>query len=482
MDQAARAEAKPPLVVDFDGTLAITDSLVDAILQVLFRSPKHLPQILAALLKGKFAFKESLVAVGAYRPMSIPLNSDLISYLEQEKAAGRELHLVSASPRKIVEAVAERTQIFNTWEGSGEGVNLKGAAKARHLQALFPDGFSYAGNDLSDLEVWQHSRSAVTVTVPASVPRELQRLGIQVERDFPAPRAGIRNWMRLLRIHQWSKNALMFVPLMLGHHYANAAAVADVILGYLCMGLVASGTYIINDLSDLDADRLHATKRRRPLASGAVSVFSATLVAAALIVAGSVGALLLDRIFASVLAAYLFLTVAYSLRLKAIALLDVFVLGLLFTLRVVMGLALVGDKLSPWLMVFSLFFFFSLSMAKRHVEIVRALEKGVTGRVKGRGYLPTDAPLTLGLGVASSSVAVTLLFLYVANDAFPAGAYKTPEWLWLISPLVFLWTTRIWLKSHRGRLDDDPIGFALKDGPSLGLGLAVLGCFLMAIL
>lgn len=113
---------------------------------------------------------------------------------------------------------------------------------------------------------------------------------------------------------------------------------------------------------------------------------------------------------------------------------------------------------------------------------MRALEKGVTGRVKGRGYLPTDAPLTLGLGVASSSVAVTLLFLYVANDAFPAGAYKTPEWLWLISPLVFLWTTRIWLKSHRGRLDDDPIGFALKDGPSLGLGLAVLGCFLMAIL
>lgn len=179
---------------------------------------------------------------------------------------------------------------------------------------------------------------------------------------------------------------------------------------------------------------------------------------------------------------YIAVTVMYSLRLKAVPLLDVFVLGLLYTLRIGLGMALLGVAASPWLLVFSLFFFFSLSMAKRHVEIVRASDRGITGQIRGRGYLVSDAPLTLSLGIAASCIAVLLLFLYVANDAYPTGAYKDPRWLWGISPLVFLWTTRVWLKSHRGKLGDDPIVFALTDKPSLLLAVLVGLCFVMAVL
>jgi 4-hydroxybenzoate polyprenyltransferase len=193
------------------------------------------------------------------------------------------------------------------------------------------------------------------------------------------------------------------------------------------------------------------------------------------------GAVLLDPLFAGCLGLYVGLTLAYSLRLKAIPLLDVFVLGGLYTLRIIMGAVLLHVPLSPWLLMFSLFFFLSLSLAKRHVEIVRAAERGEVGHIRGRGYQASDAPLTLALGISSSSIAVVLLLLYVANSAYPTGAYTTPQWLWAISPIVFLWTTRIWLKSHRAKLDDDPINFALRDPPSLLLGLLIAIAFSLAV-
>lgn len=470
-----------PLAVDLDGTLATSDSLLDAIVAVVLKRPQELPAIVAELAKGRLAFKSALLKSGAYCPESIPLREDFLSYLRDQKSSGRELHLVTASPQEVADVVAQRTGLFVSATGSKDGINLKGVIKAKHLRDCFPGGFAYAGNDHSDLAVWKHAASAVAVAAPRSVNRTLAKLGVPVEQSFPRAKAGLGSWLRLLRIHQWSKNALLFVPLILAHRYRDLAAIEQLIVAFLCLGLVASATYIVNDLSDLDADRRHATKKRRPLASAEVSIQAAISVAAMLALFGTLGAVLLDRRFALCLLVYALLTLSYSLRLKAIALLDVFLLGLLYTLRIVMGIVILRVWPSPWLLVFSLFFFFSLSMAKRHVEIVRAFNRGHTGRIPGRGYQATDAPLSLSLGISSSAIAVTLLFLYVAQDAYPAGVYRAPQWLWAISPLVFLWTTRIWLKSHRGRLDDDPINFALRDKPSLLLGLLVAIAFALAV-
>lgn len=470
-----------PIAVDLDGTLSKSDCLEEALARAVLRSPASIPGLTRAFLAGRLDLKLTLHELGAYKAETVPLRDDLISYLHEQREMGRSLHLVTASPQPIADTVSKRVGVFDTATGSNGTTNLKGDRKAEYLRERFPEGFCYAGNDQSDLQVWRHAKSAITVATPTNVERELAKLGVPVERSFRREAANWRELARMLRLHQWAKNILLFVPLFLSHRYFNPDDWINVFIGFVAMGCIASATYILNDVSDLDADRRHPTKSKRPLASAQISVRQGIATGIALSIFGFGLAALLNLWFAAWLAAYVILTVSYSTRLKAVAILDIFILGLLYTIRIVMGTVLIGVSASPWLLVFSLFFFFALSAAKRHVEIVRADQRGVKGRIPGRGYFVSDEPLTLALGIAANCVAVMLLFLYVANDAYPQNAYSKPDWLWIISPLVFLWSTRIWLKSHRGRLDDDPVSFAFKDPPSLLIGALIGGCFLMAL-
>ncbi len=470
-----------PLVIDLDGTLSVVDNLVEALTTLFLKRPAAIPGMLAALLKGRHVLKDYLARLGCYQPEHIPLREDLVRFLVEQHEAGREIHLVTASPQSVADSIASRVRIFTSAVGSTRTNNLKGRAKLSRLKELFPDGFVYAGNDRSDLAVWKESEGVIVAGSQAGVVRAAGQIGVPVEAYFPDQKTGLRVWAKAIRMHQWAKNALMFVPLILSHQYGDPVAFVTITLGFICMGLVASATYILNDLSDLSADRRHHSKRHRPIASGLVSAQRAIVVGLALGLIGLTGAFALNLWFAMQVLAYVALTLAYSLRLKAVAMLDVFALGMLFTLRILMGATILGIVMSPWLLVFSMFFFFSLSTAKRHVEIVRAVQRGETGRINGRGYQVEDAPLTLALGIASSLAATTLMFLYVVNDAYPHEHYKNPEWLLGIAFLVFLWTGRVWMKSHRGRLDDDPVVFALKDPTSWTIGGAILVTFTSAI-
>ncbi|MCU0830678.1 MAG: UbiA family prenyltransferase [Rhizobiaceae bacterium] len=480
---ASDRSAALPLIVDLDGTLALGDSLHDALAVLATRRKRDIIAALASLaLGGRVAFKQHLADLWAYPTDTLPLRPEFVAWLEEEFAAGREIHLVTASPQAVADAIALRLHpIFASATGTTGAVNLKGRAKAEHLKARFPDGFVYAGNDSSDLHIWEAASGVVTVATAADVRASAHALGKPVERDFPAKAIAWKSWLKLVRLHQWSKNGLMLVPLVLAHQYTNTEAVLAVVLGMLCMGLVASATYIVNDLGDLESDRRHSTKCRRPIASGAIPAKPAVLCAAALGLTGLAGALVLSPLFAALVLVYVAFTVSYSLKLKTYALIDVFVLGMLYMVRVYMGTVLTGAAASPWLLVFSLFFFLSLSLAKRHVEIVKAGERGHVGIIHGRGYDVRDAPLTLALGVSSSLAAVLLIQLYVVNDAFPVGLYNQPGWLWVIGPVVFLWASRVWLKSHRGELHDDPVVFAIKDPPSWVLGLTILATFILAV-
>ena len=471
-----------PLVVDLDGTLTTSDSLVEAMLSVLFQRPETLVPACRSLLKGRASFKQFLADLGVYSPNSLPLRDDLLAYLVAEQKAGRQLHLATAANQSVADGIAARVGIFSSALGSSDGVNVKGKVKLAHLKERFPDGFSYAGNDRSDLHVWSEATSAVIVNASEATRRAARKLGTPVEREFPAQHVTFREWSRAVRIHQWSKNLLLFVPLLLAHRYHDVSAILTVLVGFLCMGLVASGTYLLNDLSDLDADRAHITKRNRAVASGAISAGTAVVLALVLMGGGLVGGTLLNLPFAGLLLAYCTLTLSYSLRFKRTPMFDVFLLGSLYTLRVFMGIVLIDAPVSPWLVTFSLFFFFSLAMAKRHVEIARAGAASISGLIKGRGYTAEDAPLTLTFGISSGLVAILILFLYVANDAYPMGSYKHPEWLWLTGFLVFLWLSRIWLLSSRRELDDDPVAFAVDDPLSWFLGALMLGILLMAVL
>lgn len=468
---------RSPLVVDLDGTLGRIDSLGEAIVSALLRRPATL---LAALAKGRPAVGTHLQDVNA---AMLPIRRDLLDYLEKEHANGRELHLATCASQQVADAVAARLGIFTSASGSRDGTTLTGDGRLRDLQQRFPAGFAYAGHDRNDVPVWRGAGSIVLVGASASVRRAAERLGRPIEREFPAERRTARDWIRALRLHQWSKNLLLFVPLLLSHSYGDLAAFGLAIGGFLALGCVASGTYLINDLSDLEADRAHATKRFRLVARGSLGALPALLLALVLIVGGLIGAAFLGKAFCGLLTLYIVLTLSYSLHLKTVPIFDAFLLGSLYTLRVLMGTVLIQVMTSPWLLSFTMFTFFSLSLAKRHLEIIRARDSGSSGgKIGGRGYLVSDAPLTLAFGVSASVAAILILFLYVTNDAYPIGAYAHPSWLWLIGVWIFLWFARIWLLTHRGELNDDPVLFAVRDPWSYVLGLFAAGTFVMAVL
>lgn len=469
-----------PLVVDLDGTLSKIDSLGEGIVSALLRRPLD---FLRSLLSGGPAAKDRLARLGSVNGATLPLRRDLLQYLEDQRASGRELHLATAATRPVAVAVAARLGIFASVCAAEDGGGLKGDTRLRHLQQRFPDGFAYAGSGGDDVAVWRGARSIVLVGASPATRRTAESLGRPIECEFPAATRSLRDWIRALRLHQWSKNILLFVPFLLSHSYTNPTAFGLVLGGFLALGCVASGTYLINDLSDLEADRVHPTKRFRLIARGDLGALQAFLLALGLIGGGILGAALLGGAFCALLILYILLTLSYSLHLKTVPIFDAFVLGSLYMLRVLMGSVLIHVATSPWLLSFTMFTFFSLSMAKRHVEIIRAQAAATTGaRIGGRGYLVTDGPLTLAFGVSSSLCAILILFLYVTNDAYPIGSYSHPYWLWLVGVWVFLWFARVWLLTHRGELNDDPVLFAVRDRWSYVLGLLTAATFVMAVL
>ena len=286
--------------------------------------------------------------------------------------------------------------------------------------------------------------------------------------------------LRAMRPHQWSKNVLIFVPLLVGHVYSDPKNILVDVKAFVLVCLLASATYLLNDIADLEADRLHHVKRLRPFAGGDLPVAFGLVAAPLLIAASLTAAYFLSPAFAASLTLYLVLTLAYSFGMKRLPLIDVFIISMLFVLRIVMGTAVIGLAYSPWLLTFSWAFFLSLALAKRHVEVVRA-DRADVGDVIGRGYRGADWPLTLSFGVGSGLISIVIMLLYLANDATPSGFYATPSWLYAVPACMMVWMMRLWLLSNRMELDDDPVIFALKDPASLVLGLGVAAAFWLAL-
>ena len=291
--------------------------------------------------------------------------------------------------------------------------------------------------------------------------------------------AALSGLIRSLRLHQWSKNVLVLVPLLLAGLAGNAAAWTAGLVTMLALGLVASATYIINDLVDIAHDRAHPTKRFRPIASGELSPSVAVLASGAIGGAGlALGWSLSPQILVGLLT-YTIITLAYSLKIKRMAQLDCLTLGALFTLRLALGIAAVGAMWSPWLLTFSMFLFTALSLAKRHVEIMQTKRLGKT-KLAGRGYTTRDSFVALGMGISASIASILIFILYLANEGFRNTALQSPLMLWMFPPLLFLWIGRIWLLAGRGQLNDDPVAFAVRDPTSIGLGLMAAIVFLLA--
>ena len=328
--------------------------------------------------------------------------------------------------------------------------------------------------------MWRRAETIVLVGASSSLGHKTEALHKPIEARFPDQTNVSKAILKQLRLHQWSKNVLVFAPLLLGHHFLDGTAWLHSFLAFLGLCTVASATYVVNDLADLAADRSHATKRRRPVASGDLSIALACVVASLMLAVGFALAYAARPDTALVLLAYLALTLTYSFTFKRVPLLDTAIIGLLFTMRIVIGCVAAELQPSPWLLAFSVMLFFSLAMAKRQTELTKMARLGEGQKIVGRGYRADDAILSLVYGVTSGVASLVILMLYTTNSA-AAGLYRDPAWLWFIPLLLYLWQMRIWLLAHRGVLDDDPIVFALKDRISLVLGVGCAIAFELAI-
>ncbi|EKR7174322.1 TPA: UbiA family prenyltransferase [Escherichia coli] len=468
-----------PLIVDLDGTLSKTDTLYEGVISSLLKNPKKIGFLITALFGGKSHFKQALTETGEQDASSFCYRQDLIALLQHEKNKGRSIFLVTASHQSIADAVQAYLGLFDGVKGSDEAINLKGENKLAWLRENFPQGFIYAGDHKADLPIWKSSQAAVLVGSGTKFAKDINESGIPYCILSDEKTSYLKQWLRQLRIHQWAKNSLIFIPLFLAHTASDLQSLLRTICAFFAFSLIASSTYIINDLADLEADRRHKTKRFRPLAAGSISVLQGIIGGVLLFAIGAAISLNLSVTLSGCIAIYTILTLAYSFKLKRIPMLDVAIIGALFTLRIIMGSVLNHLPLSPWLNSFSALMFFSLALAKRHVEILRT-DPGMVGKIGGRGYHHQDWPLTLSFGVASSVCSIVIMLLFLTQEAMVSANYPSHTWLLVEPACVFLWILRIWFLSHRKVLTDDPVIFAIKDKTSIVLGLLVVLGFVLA--
>jgi 4-hydroxybenzoate polyprenyltransferase/phosphoserine phosphatase len=467
-----------PLVVDLDGTLVRTDLLVEAAFAHLGAAPLRCFGLLRAALRGRAALKARIAAVTDLGVTELPYDEDVLSLIRQAKRDGRPVFLASASHERYVGKVANHLGLFDGWFGSSHDINLTAGAKALRLAEAFGrQSFDYVGNDRADLPVWVVARRRIAVRASASVRARLQ--AVDREATFlPNTSDRFPAWLRLLRVHQWSKNLLVLVPLLTGHWFTRTAF-AQSAGAFFAFSLAASSIYIFNDLVDIEADRRHPTKRQRPLAAGTLPIVSAVLVAPLLLSMAMALAFWVSALFGGVLCLYVALSTAYTFSIKRKIMVDVIALAALYTLRVLGGSAAIGAMPSEWILGFSMFIFTTMALIKRYVELATRMDAGLPDP-SNRNYRKSDLSVIAALAAGAGFNAVTVFAIYISSDA-ARHLYRHPLTLWLICPVLMYWLARALIVAHRRAMHDDPIVFALRDRNSL-LAFGLIGLIMLVAL
>jgi 4-hydroxybenzoate polyprenyltransferase/phosphoserine phosphatase len=463
-----------PLVVDLDGTLIRSDVLIESGFAYLKAAPHRFYAPLVWLARdGKSGLKTGLAEATNVDVSVLPYDPAVLEWLKAEREAGRSLVLATASHERYAQAISDHLGLFDKTFASNRDVNLSSHKKRDRLVAEYGEkGFDYAGNSRDDIAVWQSAERAYVVNPNSGVERAARKIG-NVERVIESRPPSVRTWAKSLRLHQWLKNLLILVPLLAAHKLTSPDLVVAAIIAFLTFGLCASSVYLLNDLLDLEDDRHHPVKRRRPLASGALPLMWGLGLFPILLVGAFVGArAFLPWRFCVVLLGYYVLTLAYSMYLKRQVMVDVVVLAMLYTIRIVAGTAAIHGRLTFWLLAFSMFIFLSLALVKRYAELHSMKERGLV-KTRGRGYVASDLPLLSSLGTSSGYLAVLVLALYI-QDGKTASLYRHPQVIWLACPLLLYWVSRTWVIAHRGLMHDDPIVFAARDRVSLAV-VALVG-------
>jgi 4-hydroxybenzoate polyprenyltransferase len=465
---------KIPLVVDLDGTLTPSDTLWESLWWLLINKPMTFFKVWSKLPLGKEAFKKEVFgALDANKVISsIPWNNAIVKYLEEENKRGREIVLATASRIEMAELIKKQFTFITAALASTDEVNLKGEKKAQVLIENFgKGGFDYIGNAAVDIHIWKHTNKALIASslFNPSLQKKLSS-NKKVSTIFPLKEKRFKLVLRALRVKQWSKNLLVFAPLIASHAYLDPEKWWVGFLTFLTFSLCASGAYMLNDLIDLKHDREHHKKSDRPIAQGYFSIPLALSLAFILPIFGLTIAYEIN-IFGYIML-YLLSTVLYSTWLKKIAIVDIACLAGLYCLRIVTGGTATNDPVSFWMAAFGGFLFVSLACIKRQAELLNLSHEDTTQsdqltEARGRDYTTKDINLTRNIGVSTGCIAPLVLALYLEGNS-GEQFYAHPEYLWAACGLIFIWIMSLWRDTEQGKLkDEDPISYSISNRKSI---------------
>lgn len=457
---------KRPLIVDLDGTLVATDTLIESCLLFIKCYPLKIFKLFGWLLKGKAVFKVKVSEVVLPNVKKLPYRDNVIKFIIKAKTFGREIYLITGSNQKIADSVLNNSELFDSVIGSSRKINIKGKRKLNVIrEAVGLREFDYIGDSKSDLAIWKHAYTAIICSDNKKLHRMVRKVHKNVVNINLDSGSTFKYWIKELRIYQWSKNVLVFLALFMSHRILDLELFLKSTIAFVSFSLIASSVYIINDLFDLEDDRKHPSKKDRPFAAGKLSVQSGIISIPLLLFSGFLFSFLfLPYQLTATLLLYFVATTAYSFYLKEIVFIDVILLGSLYTLRIMAGGFATGIEVSSWLLGFSGFFFLSLAFMKRYTDLI-LFKKNSQEELFGRGYSIEDTDLVQKAGIASGFISLMILALYITSSQVLV-LYNKPYILWLAIPVILYWLMNMWYVAHKGKMTDDPIIYAVKDESS----------------
>lgn len=457
------------IAVDLDGTLISTDLLIETSNEVITTKPLEFLLLLPFLFFNRVKFKEYLAKRTALDVSGLPYNEELIEWLKKRRSEGAKLILATASHSILANKIAQYLGLFDVVHASTDNINLKSINKRNLLVSIYgANGFEYIGNSKDDLPVWAKSKVA---HINSSNKHLISQLVDLVGAEKVGENFSIKNkkmgkfyaFLKAMRPHQWVKNLIVIAPLFLANQAGDEKQIINSLIAFIAFCLVASSGYILNDLIDVQNDRLHDTKKLRPFALGVLSPLIGWLTWPALIgISAVISYCLPTSPFQLTLGIYFLVTLAYSLKLKKIPILDVIILAILYTLRLVAGSFAINAPISFWALAFSMFIFLSLAFVKRYSEIAKIKCSIESLQIKGRGYRSTDLSAVGVMGIGSGYLSILILALYT-QDPRIAKYYSSANFLWILCPLLLFWLSRVWLITYREEMNGDPVLFAITD-------------------
>ncbi len=454
---------KLPLCVDLDHSLINTDLTFEAILEALKLNPLNIFIVLKfILLMEKKELKCWLSQNVSLEWDRIPKNVEVEAFIRKEIENGRMVYIVSGSHQKFLENVHRLFPMAKEAIGTSDKVNLIGKNKAEYLINRFgAQQFDYLGDSRHDLHIWKHAKTAYIVSRNQKLIRQVKNR----EQVFKTSRNSLKHIIKGIRVNQWSKNALIFLPAILSHQFSNLNLWIELFLGALFFSFAASAVYVINDLVDVPNDRVHRTKQFRPIASGNLDIYLSLKLICLLIVISLVGSFFLNFKFFIIVAVYFITNLFYSLKLKKLPVIDVFLLSAFYLIRIAGGSEIGNIPLSPWLKTFSLFFFLSLGFLKRYTEVLLNFTKSGITSSHGRAYVYQDSQVLFGFGILAAYISVLVLSLYIYQGQ-SGMLYKSIDYMWGIVVLLAYWKTSLWFKASHAKVKDDPVKHVLGDRES----------------